>query len=112
MKPGGSAPSEHLTSLLERDFGSVEKFREAFTANALGLFGAGWTWLCQDPNGRLSIKNLSNAGNPIPYGLKPVLTVDVWEHSYYLDHQNRRPEYMAQWWDVVDWAAVEANLSA
>ena len=111
LKPnGGGMPGEHLFRAIVRDFGSFETFREQFTNAAATLFGSGWAWLVKDKDGKLSIVQESNAGNPMRNGFTPLLTCDVWEHAYYLDKQNRRPDYIADFWKLVDWGAVEGRL--
>lgn len=107
---GGGQPSGKLAEAIERDFGSFEAFREKFSAAAALLFGSGWAWLAKTPEGKLEIIQESNAGNPLRYGKTPLLTCDVWEHAYYLDKQNRRADYIADFWKVVDWAAVSARF--
>ena len=94
MSPkGGGAPKGELLKRMERDFGSYEKFAEEFKNAALTQFGSGWAWLVEDKEGKLSIIKTSNADTPIARGLKPIITLDVWEHAYYLDYQNRRAEF-------------------
>jgi superoxide dismutase, Fe-Mn family len=111
MIPGGSEPSSTLIERISKDFGSFEAFKASFTANALGVFGSGWTWLVQNSAGKLVIENSSNAHSPIADPKKvPLLCVDIWEHAYYVDHQNRRPEFIENWWKVVDFGLVEAKL--
>lgn len=110
LTPDQRPMPEKLAAVLARDFGSVEAFREAFTKAAVGLFGSGWTWLAQQPDGKLVIVAESNAGNPMTRGLKPLLTVDVWEHAYYIDYRNRRAEFVKNWWDLVDWQKVADRL--
>ena len=83
-----------------------ELFKDQFSKSAATLFGAGWAWLVKDDQGKLSIVQESNAGNPMRRGLTPLLTCDVWEHAYYLDKQNRRPDYVSDWWKLVDWKKV------
>ena len=103
-----SMPSGKLAEAINRDFGSFDAFKEQFTkAAAAGLFGSGWTWLAADDNGKLSIVSESNAGNPLRKGLHPLLTVDVWEHAYYIDYRNVRPDYLKNFWELVDWNTVE-----
>jgi len=111
MTPGGSEPSENLKQLLAKHFGSFDKFKEQFSHNATAVFGSGWTWLV-DNNGHLEIANTFNAGTPLTFEgeQNPLLTLDVWEHSYYVDHENRRPEYIKNWWSVVDWKSVETRF--
>ncbi len=91
---------------VERDFGSVEQFREALIAKAVGQFGSGWAWLSVDAHGKLVITAESNAGNPLRSGLRPILTLDVWEHAYYIDYRNRRADYLAAIFDHIDWTKV------
>jgi Fe-Mn family superoxide dismutase len=100
-KPEGS-----FAGLIEKKFGSFEEFKTQFTTAAATLFGSGWAWLVRDDQGILSIVKESNAGNPLRDGLTPLLTCDVWEHAYYLDYQNRRPDYLKAFWDVIDWKVV------
>ncbi|HBG70157.1 MAG: superoxide dismutase [Bacteroidetes bacterium GWF2_43_63] len=103
---GGGQPSGDLMDAIVRDFGSFEEFQKQFTQAAATLFGSGWAWLSADEDGKLVITQESNAGNPMRKGLEPLLTCDVWEHAYYLDKQNRRPDYIADFWKLVDWEAV------
>jgi len=111
LKPnGGGAPSGKLLDLIVRDFGSFEAFQEKFTAACATLFGSGWAWLSINQDSKLQITQESNAGNPIRSGLKPLLTCDVWEHAYYIDKQNRRPDYVSDFWKLVDWGAVAARI--
>ncbi len=105
-------PEGKLAEALRRDFGNVEKFVEAFTQGATALFGSGWAWLAADKSGKLCLKMLSNAGNPLREGLVPLLTCDVWEHAYYLDCQNRRADYIKNFWQVLDWSVVEKRYAA
>ena len=100
-------PEGGLLEALNRDFGSFDKFLEEFGKNALGLFGSGWAWLVCDATGKLSILPLSNAGNPLREGLTPLIACDVWEHAHYLDCQNRRADYIKNFWELLDWAYVE-----
>ena len=95
---------------IEKAFGSFEEFKTQFTQTAVSLFGSGWTWLVSDGDGRLSIASEPNAGNPMRKGLRPLLTVDVWEHAYYIDYRNRRADYLNAWWSLVDWNAVDGLL--
>ncbi len=103
-------PPASLVRRLEDAFGSVDDFRQKFTQAAATLFGSGWAWLVSHPGGKLEIVQESNAGNPLRRGLTPILTCDVWEHAYYLDKQNRRPDYIADFWKIVDWNAVAGRL--
>lgn len=103
---GGGEPKGALADAITRDFGSFEKFKTDFSTAAATVFGSGWAWLVKDKAGKLSIVKESNAGNPMRSGLTPVLTCDVWEHAYYIDVQNRRPDYIASFWNLVDWDVV------
>ncbi len=103
---GGGEPKGALAEAIERDFGSFEKFKTEFSSAAATLFGSGWAWLVKKADGTLSIVKESNAGNPLRNGLTPLLTCDVWEHAYYLDVQNRRPDYIASFWGLIDWSVV------
>lgn len=102
-----NAPTGELAEAIVRDFGSFEAFKEAFQKGGATLFGSGWVWLSADKDGKLVITQETNAANPIQKGLKPLLTFDVWEHAYYLDYQNRRPDHLAALWKIVDWEVIE-----
>ena len=106
-----NAPIGPLTDAIVRDFGSFEAFKEAFQKAGATLFGSGWVWLSADKDGKLVITQEANAANPVQKGLKPLLTFDVWEHAYYLDYQNRRPDHLAALWQIVDWQVIESRLS-
>ena len=111
MAPGaGGEPTGALRMAIDKNFGSFAKFKDEFTKKAATLFGSGWVWLVRNPDGSLAIIGTSNAGNPLTEGQTPLLTCDVWEHAYYLDRQNRRPEYINAFWKLVDWKAVEQRL--
>ena len=99
-------PDGNFAKAIEKDFGSFEDFKTQFTSAAATLFGSGWAWLVKNDLGALSIVKESNAGNPIKNGLTPLLTCDVWEHAYYLDYQNKRPDYLKAYWEIIDWKAV------
>ena len=101
---------DKMKALIERDFGSVEDFKKEFEAKGATLFGSGWVWLGADKDGKLVITQQKNAENPVTMGLTPLLTSDVWEHAYYLDYQNRRADYLAALWQIVDWQVVEGRL--
>ena len=103
---GGGEPKGKLAEAINAQFGSFEKFKEEFTAAGVALFGSGWVWLAKDADGKLSINSESNAGNPIRKGLTPILGFDVWEHSYYLDYQNRRADHLKELWKIIDWDVV------
>ncbi len=102
-----NAPTGQLAEAIVRDFGSFEAFKEAFQKGGSTLFGSGWVWLSADKDGKLVITQETNAANPIQKGLKPLLTFDVWEHAYYLDYQNRRPDHLAALWQIIDWNVIE-----
>ena len=101
-----NAPTGKLTEAIVRDFGSFEAFKEAFQKAGATLFGSGWVWLSADKDSKLVITQEANAANPVQRGLKPLLTFDVWEHAYYLDYQNRRPDHLAALWQIVDWEVI------
>ncbi len=106
----GNEPTGKIAEALVRDFGSVENFKKEFTQAAATLFGSGWAWLSQDKDGKLVITKEANAGNPLRHGNNPLLGIDVWEHAYYLDYQNRRVDHLAALWDIIDWKVVEGLL--
>jgi Fe-Mn family superoxide dismutase len=110
--PGGAAPSGELADAINRAFGSMEEFQKQFSASAAGNFGSGWTWLVKNNAGDLEIVNTSNAANPMTEGKTPLLTIDVWEHAYYIDYRNARPKYLESIWGIVNWASVSANFAA
>jgi len=111
MKPkGGGEPTGALLEEITKTFGSVSEFREKFSTAAATLFGSGWAWLVKKDDGTLEIVQESNAGNPLRAGMKPLLTCDVWEHAYYIDKMNARPDYIADFWKVVDWDAVAGRM--
>jgi len=101
----GGAPTGAVAEAITSSFGSVDAFKEQFAKAGVGRFGSGWAWLI-DSNGKLSIESTANQDNPISDGKKPILGLDVWEHAYYLKYQNRRPDYITAWWNVVNWAEV------
>lgn len=100
-----------LADRLAADFGSVDGFIKEFSQAAVGLFGAGWAWLAQDADGRLVIAARQNAGNPMTEGMKPLMTVDVWEHAYYIDYRNRRADFVKTCLELTDWEKVESRLA-
>ncbi len=111
LKPqGGGEPTAALAEAISRDFGSFGDFKDKFSAAAATLFGSGWAWLIKKENGALEIVQESNAGNPLRGGSSPILTCDVWEHAYYIDKRNARPDYIADFWKLVDWKAVATRL--
>ncbi len=105
------APTGALADAINKTFGSFDAFKEQFTKQGLGLFGSGWVWLSKKDDGTLVITQESNAGNPIRSGLTPLLGLDVWEHAYYVDYQNRRADHLQKVWDIIDWAVVEKRFS-
>ena len=113
MKPaGGGVPSGELAKQIEKDFGSLDKFREEFTAAATTQFGSGWAWLVLDKSGKLKVIKTANAETPLTTGDTALLTIDVWEHAYYLDYQNRRPDYIATFLDkLANWEFASSNLA-
>ncbi len=113
MSPnGGGAPSGALASAIDAAFGSFDAFKEKFNNAAATRFGSGWAWLYVDGSGNLVVGSTPNQDTPLMEGNKPLLGLDVWEHAYYLHYQNRRPDYINAWWNVVDWEAVAANYAA
>ena len=109
-KPAKTEPTGPLAEAIVRDFGSFNAFKETFQKSGATLFGSGWVWLSADKDGKLVISQEGNAVNPIQRGLKPLLTFDVWEHAYYLDYQNRRPDHLAALWQIVDWDVIEKRF--
>ncbi|MEM7416829.1 MAG: superoxide dismutase [Gemmatimonadota bacterium] len=113
MTPGGAdAPSGDLAAAIDSAFGSMDDFKARFQAAAGGQFGSGWGWLCSDGSGALSVVATANQDSPHMQGLTPILGVDVWEHAYYLNYQNRRPDYLGAFWNVVNWDRVAARYAA
>jgi Fe-Mn family superoxide dismutase len=106
-KDRGGSPRGQLSEAIDRELGSFESFKESFSKAAVTRFGSGWAWLSVDKEGRLKVHSTANQDNPLMEGYRPVLGLDVWEHAYYLRYQNRRPEYVEAWWNVVDWDQVE-----
>jgi superoxide dismutase, Fe-Mn family len=112
MGPGkGGAPSGDLASAIDDAFGSFDSFKEQFEAAGAGQFGSGWAWLVSD-GGSLKVRSSANQDNPVSDGQVPLLGNDVWEHAYYLKYQNKRPDYLKAWWDVVDWDKVAERYDA
>ena len=103
----GNEPKGALAEAIVRGYGSFEAFKDDFQKKGATLFGSGWVWLSADKDGKLVITQEPNAANPVQKGLKPLLTFDVWEHAYYLDYQNRRPDHLAALWQIVDWNVIE-----
>jgi Fe-Mn family superoxide dismutase len=111
MKPGGSEPSGELLDAINAQFGSFDAFKEDFEAAGVNQFGSGWAWLVID-GGTLAITSTANQDNPLTDGKTPLLGNDVWEHAYYLTYKNVRPEYLKQWWNVVNWDVVAERYAA
>ncbi len=107
---GGGEPTGALAAAINAAFGSFEQFKSAFTDSAINNFGSSWTWLVKNADGSLAIVNTSNAGNPLTQGQTPLLTVDLWEHAYYIDYRNLRPNYMAAFWALANWDFAAENL--
>ena len=113
MTPGGAAsPSGDLAAAIDAAFGSLDAFKQKLAAAAAGQFGSGWGWLVVGANGALQVVATANQDSPLSQGLTPILGVDVWEHAYYLHYQNRRPDYLEAWWNVVNWDVVAARYAA
>ena len=106
---GEGEPVGELAEAINRDFGSFGEFKEQFAKAAGTLFGSGWAWLVSDSNGNLSIVQEPNAGNPMRKGLTPLLTCDVWEHAYYIDYRNRRPDYITEFFKIIDWTIIDSR---
>ena len=112
MSPnGGDEPTGAAKDAIEKEFGSFDAFKKEFNEKAANNFGSGWTWLIKKADGSIAIANTSNAENPLTGSDKAVLTIDVWEHAYYLDHRNSRPDYLAAFWKLVNWDFVNENLA-
>ncbi|MFT4058182.1 MAG: superoxide dismutase [Fe] [Legionella sp.] len=107
---GGGEPTGKLADAINKHFGSFNEFKEKFTQAAATTFGSGWAWLVQDASGSLKIMSTSNAGTPMTEGLTALLTCDVWEHAYYIDYRNARPDYIAAFWSLVHWDFVSSSL--
>jgi len=110
MSPASGEPSGELAEALKKSFGGTDKFKEKFTEVATGFFGSGWVWLVRNSGGELEIVTTANQDTPLSDGATPLLTIDVWEHAYYLKYKNRRPEYIEAWWQVVNWEEVGKRL--
>ncbi|KTC84632.1 MULTISPECIES: superoxide dismutase [Legionella] len=107
---GGDEPTGKLADAIAKTFGSFNEFKEQFTQTAIATFGSGWAWLVQDNAGALKITSTSNAGTPMTEGQQALMTCDVWEHAYYIDYRNARPEYLKAFWSLVNWDFAESNL--
>jgi superoxide dismutase, Fe-Mn family len=108
---GGGEPSGDLASAIESTFGGLDALKEQINAAGVGRFGSGWTWLVRDAGGGLSVMSTPNQDSPLSEGKTPILGIDVWEHAYYLNYQNRRPDYLAAWWNVVNWDEVARRFA-
>ena len=108
--PKSKLPQGALLEAIGKTFGDFETFKKEFSAKAAGLFGSGWVWLAAGKDGSLKILQCQNADNPLTAGLVPILTFDVWEHAYYVDYRNRRPEYIAAIWDILDWDVISKRF--
>jgi Fe-Mn family superoxide dismutase len=112
LKPnGGGTPTGAIAEAIDTAFGSFEKFRDAFTQCAITTFGSGWAWLVKNADGSLALVSTSNAGCPLTTGQTPILTCDVWEHAYYIDYRNARPQYLEAFWNLVNWDFASSNLA-
>ena len=111
-KGGGGAPKGELASAIDKKFGGFEKFQEQFANAGVTRFGSGWAWLSVDGKKELQLSSSANQDTPLSDGVSPILGLDVWEHAYYLNYQNRRPDYIKAWWNVVNWDAVAARYAA
>ncbi|MEJ2373668.1 MAG: superoxide dismutase, partial [Sulfurimonas sp.] len=111
LSPDSSTPSVELSDMIERDFESLDNFKTQFLDAAATLFGSGWVWLVMSKEGKLLIRQYSNAQNPLQNEEMPLLTCDVWEHAYYLDYQNLRPDYLQGWWKLINWNFVSENFA-
>ena len=113
MSPnGGGEPTGELADAISSSFGSLDSFKEQFAKAGATRFGSGWAWLCVDGNGKLVVTSTPNQDNPLTDGLSPILGLDVWEHAYYLNYQNRRPDYISAFWNIVNWDQVASNFAA
>lgn len=104
-------PEGTLAAAIDEAFGSFDAFKEAFAKAGAGQFGSGWAWLVADAAGKLSVVATSNAANPMTQGLRPLMTADVWEHAYYVDYRNRRPDFLKALWERIDWAVIEKRYA-
>jgi Fe-Mn family superoxide dismutase len=108
---GGGQPTGALAAAINAKWGSFDAFKDAFTKSAVGNFGSSWTWLVKKADGSLDIVNTSNAATPVTGADKPLLTCDLWEHAYYIDYRNRRPDYMAAFWSLINWDFAASNFA-
>lgn len=107
---GGGTPNGNVLAALEKSFGSFDGFKDKFSKTAAGQFGSGWAWLVKSGDGNLDVVSYSNAGNPLADGKTALLGLDVWEHAYYIDYRNRRPEYIQHFFELINWEFVASNL--
>jgi Fe-Mn family superoxide dismutase len=107
---GGGAPTGKIAEAIDARWGSPDKFKQELTQSAVTNFGSGWTWLVKNEQGELEVLNTANAGNPLTGGKTPILTIDVWEHAYYIDYRNVRPQYIEAYWQLVNWGFANQNL--
>lgn len=107
----GGAPTGNLAAAIDKAFGSFDTFKEKFSAAGVGRFGSGWAWLVKTADGGVEITSTPNQDNPLMEGKTAIIGLDVWEHAYYLKYQNKRPDYIKEWWNVVNWAAAEARFN-
>ncbi len=113
MSPnGGGTPSGELATAIDQELGGFDKFKQDFSDAAANRFGSGWAWLSVDPSGKLVVESTPNQDNPYMHGNTPILGLDVWEHAYYLKYQNKRPDYISAFWNVIDWNAVADRYAA
>lgn len=110
LSPTPTEMSSQLNAQIIKSFGSIQEFKNELLQNAANLFGSGWTWVAMNNNKELSIINENNAGNPLTRGLHPILTIDVWEHAYYIDYRNNRAEYLKKLWELIDWNTIEKRM--
>lgn len=112
MSPqGGGTPTGQIAELINKKFGNFDKFKEEFSKLAVGNFGSGWTWIVKGSNGDIELINTGNADNPMKHGKKALLTLDVWEHAYYIDYRNARPDFVKAFWNLTNWNFVNQNLN-
>lgn len=112
LSPNSNKPSVELLSKINSAFGSLEEFKQQFSASAMSVFGSGWTWLVLTKEGNLAIKSTSNAGNPMMSNEQALLTCDVWEHAYYIDYRNQRNRYLEAFWDIVSWDFIDKMIKS
>jgi superoxide dismutase, Fe-Mn family len=106
----GGVPNGKVAEAIEAQLGGFAKFKEDFTNAGIGVFGSGWAWLVKDEHGKLMITTTPNQDSPLMHQQKPILGLDIWEHAYYLKYQNKRPDYITAWWNVINWKEVEKHL--